>query len=184
MWGLTPFDQLWCRIHFRSLRYDGMYTPVGVDRTSLFYPGIGGGMNWGGVSVDPERGIMLVNSLRIGTTARLLTRSEANAMQSENSGKAVFHSLSAPLPQAGTPYAVLMGTFVSPLGVPCNQPPYGLMSAVDLNTRQAALGSPAGRDHRQRSARSSFRNSNDHGSAQFWGLRNHARRPGIHRCNP
>lgn len=144
MWGLTPFDQLWCRIHFRSLRYDGMYTPVGVDRTSLFYPGIGGGMNWGGVSVDPERGIMMVNSLRIGTTARLLTRSEANAMQSENSGKAVFHSLSAPLPQAGTPYAVLMGTFVSPLGVPCNQPPYGLMSAVDLNTRQLLWEVPLG----------------------------------------
>jgi quinoprotein glucose dehydrogenase len=144
MWGLTPFDQLWCRIHFRSLRYDGMYTPVMVDTTSLFYPGIGGGMNWGGVSVDPERGIMLVNSLRIGTTARLLTRAEANAMQSENSGKAVFHSLSAPLPQAGTPYAVLMGTFVSPLGVPCNQPPYGLMSAVDLNTRKLLWEVPLG----------------------------------------
>ena len=144
MWGLTPFDQLWCRIHFKSLRYDGMYTPVGVDTTSLFYPGIGGGMNWGGVSVDPERGIMMVNSLRIGTTARLLPRAEANAMQSENSGKAVFHSRSAPLPQAGTPYAMLMGTFVSPLGVPCNQPPYGLMSAVDLNTRKLLWEVPLG----------------------------------------
>ncbi len=144
MWGLTPFDQLWCRIRFRSVRYDGMYTPITVDRTSLFYPGIGGGMNWGGVSVDPERGIMMVNSLRIGTTAKLLTRAEAAAMQGGNSGKAVFHSLSAPLPQAGTPYAVLMNTFVSPLGVPCNQPPYGLMSAVDLTTRKLLWEVPLG----------------------------------------
>ena len=145
MWGISPFDQMWCRIHYRSLRYDGMYTPVMVDRTSLFYPGIGGGVNWGGVSVDPERRIMMVNSLHIGTIATLLTRAESNAMQSENSGKAVFHSLSAPLPQAGTPYAVLMGTFVSPLGVPCNQPPYGLMSAVDLTTHKLLWEVPLGK---------------------------------------
>ncbi|MDB6086189.1 MAG: rane-bound PQQ-dependent dehydrogenase, glucose/quinate/shikimate family, partial [Gammaproteobacteria bacterium] len=135
MWGITPFDQLWCRIQYRSLRYDGMYTPIMVDDPGLIFPGIGGGVNWGGVSVDPERGVMLVNSLRIGTVARLLPRAEADAMKSENSGNAVFHSLSAPLPQAGTPYAVLMGTFVSPLGVPCNKPPFGEMTAVDLHTR-------------------------------------------------
>ena len=27
MWGVTPLDQLWCRIRFRSLRYDGEATP-------------------------------------------------------------------------------------------------------------------------------------------------------------
>lgn len=27
MWGATPYDQLWCRIDFRSLRYDGAFTP-------------------------------------------------------------------------------------------------------------------------------------------------------------
>ena len=26
MWGVTPFDQMLCRINFKSLRYDGMYT--------------------------------------------------------------------------------------------------------------------------------------------------------------
>ena len=47
MWGLTPLDQLWCRIEFSSLRYEGPLTPLGLDR-SLIYPSIGGGMNWGG----------------------------------------------------------------------------------------------------------------------------------------
>jgi quinoprotein glucose dehydrogenase len=144
MWGITPFDQLWCRIQFRSLRYDGMYTPLMVDDPSLIFPGIGGGINWGGVSVDPERGVMLVNSLRIGTVARLLTRAEANAMRGQNSSKTVFHSLSAPLPQEGTPYAVLMDTFVSPAKIPCNKPPFGEMTAVDLHTRKILWTVPLG----------------------------------------
>jgi glucose dehydrogenase len=144
MWGITPFDQLWCRIQFRSVRYDGMYTPIMVDDPSLIFPGIGGGVNWGGVSVDPERGVMLVNSMRVGTVARLVTRAEANAMRSQNSGKSVFHGLSAPQPQEGTPYAVLMGTFVSPLGIPCNKPPFGEMAAVDLHTRKVIWDVPLG----------------------------------------
>jgi quinoprotein glucose dehydrogenase len=35
---------------------------------------------------------------------------------------------------AGTPYAVISGPFLSPLYVPCTQPPYGRISALDLTT--------------------------------------------------
>ena len=64
MWGVTPFDQLWCRIQFRKLRYDGEFTPPSVQGT-LKFPGFAGGMNWGSASVDPERQILLVSeSLR------------------------------------------------------------------------------------------------------------------------
>ena len=28
MWGATPFDQLLCRIHFKSKRYTGLFTPI------------------------------------------------------------------------------------------------------------------------------------------------------------
>jgi quinoprotein glucose dehydrogenase len=38
MWGLTLFDQLWCRIKFRQARYDGTLTPVGLDRPTVVYP--------------------------------------------------------------------------------------------------------------------------------------------------
>src|SRR5699024_5767638 len=27
MWGISPLDQLWCRIQYHRLRYEGMYTP-------------------------------------------------------------------------------------------------------------------------------------------------------------
>lgn len=38
MWGATPFDQLACRINFKSMRYDGLYTMPGTD-ISLSFPG-------------------------------------------------------------------------------------------------------------------------------------------------
>src|SRR3546814_5901938 len=52
-------ELLWCRIRLRQLRYQGPATAPATDE-SLIYPSIGGGMNWGGVSVDPERGLMKI----------------------------------------------------------------------------------------------------------------------------
>lgn len=51
--------------------------------------------------------------------------------------------------QEGTPYAVEFLPFLSPLGIPCHQPPWGELSAVDLDTRQTLWRRPLGntRDH-------------------------------------
>src|SRR3546814_5597156 len=70
-------DQSWCRIAFRRMRYEGTLTPPGLDRPALIYPGYGGGINWGGVSVDRRRGIMVVNSNRFANSVRLISRDEA-----------------------------------------------------------------------------------------------------------
>ena len=51
MWGLSPFDQLACRIKFHSLRYQGRYTPPSLQG-SIIYPGNLGVFNWGGVAID------------------------------------------------------------------------------------------------------------------------------------
>jgi quinate dehydrogenase (quinone) len=37
MWGATPFDQLMCRISFKSMRYEGLFTAPGTD-VSLSFP--------------------------------------------------------------------------------------------------------------------------------------------------
>src|SRR3546814_16614639 len=77
MWGLTPFDQAWCRIAFRRIRYEGPLTPPGLDRPALIYPGYGGGINWGGVSVDRRRGILVVTRNRFANSVLLHSRAEA-----------------------------------------------------------------------------------------------------------
>lgn len=135
MWGVTPIDQLWCRIAFRRLRYDGEATPPGLS-ASLIYPGVGGGMNWGGVSIDPVHGVAVVNSMHLPATIQLIPRAEADAIAASGGD--------APQMMAGTPYAAQVSTFYSPLNAPCNEPPYGRLSAVDLRTGALLWQRPVG----------------------------------------
>lgn len=135
MWGATPIDQLWCRIAFRRLRYEGEATPPG-ETASLVYPGVAGGMNWGGVSVDPAHGVAIVNSMYVAATNQLIPRAEADEM--------VRRGGDAPQAMAGAPYAAQVATFYSPLNAPCNEPPYGRLSAVDLRTGALLWQRPVG----------------------------------------
>lgn len=144
MWGLTPLDQLWCRVRFRELRYDGKVTPPGIDE-ALIYPSIGGGMNFGGVAIDPDLQLMVVNALFYGTIVQLVPREETDRLLTEVS--AGSHSATAynlPLPQAGTPYGVRLSPLASPLNVPCNAPPYGRLAAIDLTTGKVLWKRPFG----------------------------------------
>lgn len=137
MWGITPLDQLWCRIKFREARYDGPMTPPGTSQ-SILLPGSLGGMEWGGVAVDLGRHVALINSNIMAMYPRLVPRAEADKMgivPFDNRNVRFQHLLATvPLAQAGTPYAFLLGPFLSPLFIPCAQPPYGRLSAVDLST--------------------------------------------------
>ena len=49
-----------------------------------------------------------------------------------------------PVAQMGTPYAVAVQPFLSPIGVPCTQPPFGMISGVDLATHQLLWSHPFG----------------------------------------
>jgi quinoprotein glucose dehydrogenase len=141
MWGLTPLDQLYCRIWFKQLRYDGPLTPPGLTE-SMMYPSIGGGMNWGGVAIDPERGVMIVNSLYYAGIAKMVTRAEADRLHAAAKGE--MHNWNLPLPMAGTPYGIFLNGMLSPLNVPCNAPPYGKLSAIDLKTNKLLWSRPVG----------------------------------------
>lgn len=144
MWGATPLDQLWCRIRFRQSRYEGAYTPPGMD-WSVQYPGNVGGMNRGGVSVDPVNGLMVVDWLRAPIRVRLITREEANRRGIfPSKGGAVPH-VGVLNPQGGVAYgAMLDPVIMSPLAMPCLEPPYGNIAVVDLKTRKIVWQKPLG----------------------------------------
>ena len=132
MWGVTPLDQLYCRIEYRKARYDSNYTLPGLT-PSIFYPSAFGALNWGGVSVDPVHGVMFVNSNRLASYLRLMTRAEANARGLKPLGDwASALEVGGGVPQLGTPYGAAVKFWLSPISAPCNAPPYGHLSAVDL----------------------------------------------------
>jgi quinoprotein glucose dehydrogenase len=132
MWGMTPIDQLWCRVKFRQARYEGTLTPPGLT-PSIQLPGTQGGMEWGGVAVDPDRKVVIVNSNVMPMYTQLFTRAEADHMGLKRYAAGVaFDEFT--FPQENTPYAVRPNIFLSPLGTPCNRPPYGRISAVDVGT--------------------------------------------------
>lgn len=146
MWGITPIDQLYCRIWFRKLRYDGPATPPGLDE-SIIYPSIGGGMNWGGVAYDPDRRIMIVNSLYYATLVKLIPRAEADRQIAAAAKAGTSHDIAlaaAPLPMTGTPYGARVRGFTSPLGTLCHAPPYGKISAIDMDKQKLLWDRPVG----------------------------------------
>lgn len=135
MWGATPIDQMLCRIQFKGFRYEGMFTPPGED-LALQWPGSLGGMNWGSASVDPTTGYLFVNDMRLGLWTKLIPR----AQMTEGAGGVEMGAAS----QTGTPYGSLRDRFLSKLGIPCQKPPFGTMSAINLATHELVWQVPVG----------------------------------------
>lgn len=134
MWGLTPIDQAMCRIRFRKARFEGTMTPLGLDRPTITWPGYLGGMDWGGVAIDKQRQLMIVNNNQIANYNQLIRRADADKMGIKPITSQSMRNAGGAAAQKGTPYAALSAPFLSPLAVPCQQPPYGRISAVDLRT--------------------------------------------------
>jgi quinoprotein glucose dehydrogenase len=127
MWGLSPFDQLACRIKFRLMRYEGRYTAPSTQG-SLIYPGNFGVFNWGGVAVDPERRVIFAMPVYLAFTSTLIPRRNAQERFVTSGRDAPFNE------NFGAPYAVKMAPFLSPIGKPCQAPPWGYVAGVDLTT--------------------------------------------------
>jgi len=132
MWGITMFDQLACRIELRKLRYEGRYTPPSLQG-SLIYPGNFGVFNWGGVAVDPVRQVMFGMPTYLAFTSKLIPRAEVPPPGDNTKGSEQGLNRNE-----GAPYAVVMGPFLSPLGIPCQAPPWGYVAGVDLKTGNIA----------------------------------------------
>ena len=128
MWGVTMFDQLACRIEFLKLRYEGRYTPPSLQG-SLIYPGNFGVFNWGGIAVDPGRQIMFGMPTYLAFTSKLVPRADVPPPGDNTKGSEQGLNRNE-----GAPYAVIMGPFVSPLGLPCQAPPWGYVAGADLRT--------------------------------------------------
>lgn len=141
MWGMTMLDQLHCRIEFRRHRYDGDFTPIGLGQFAIAQPGNIGGLNWGSLAIDPTNLYAYMVDIRIPTENRLWPAAEFEKVTSQYPPSSSGHGNSL---MQNTPYGIVLMPWLSALGVPCVQPPFGTVTAVDLKTRKIAWQVPAG----------------------------------------
>jgi quinoprotein glucose dehydrogenase len=132
-WGLTFWDRGKCREMLASMRHEGIFTPPSIQG-SVLNPGALGGGNWGGVTIDPERKILVVNTLHMPMGTRLVPREEYDARDEGESFS----------PMKGTPYGLDLFPLLSPLGAPCNAPPWGKLNAVSIATGEILYQVPLG----------------------------------------
>ncbi len=130
MWGATMFDQLACRIIFHRLNYEGIYTPPSENGT-LVFPGNLGVFEWGGMSVNPDRQVALMNPLALPFVSRLIPEKADRPRTERGAG-----TENGVQPMYGVPYGVEINPFLSPLGLPCKQPAWGFVTGVDLQSHE------------------------------------------------
>jgi quinoprotein glucose dehydrogenase len=125
-WGLLLFDKWGCAERFESLRSEGIYTPPSLEGTAEI-PGYAGGVNWGGIAFDPESQTAVVNATDIPMEVALVPRDKLREAYYSGDFEGQDFSM-----QEGTPYGMRRGPILSSIGVPCIAPPWGTLTALDM----------------------------------------------------
>jgi quinoprotein glucose dehydrogenase len=142
VWGATPESKQWCRERVESLRNDGLFAPPSL-RSTLAFPGNIGGVNWGGAAWDPKRHVLIANTNRLASIARLVPREDLQSAMEHATAPAMDRGGEFGR-QRGTPYAMYREWLIAPTGQPCNPPPWGAVVAFDVNTGALRWESPLG----------------------------------------
>jgi len=135
-WGASEADQKWCREQIQPLRSEGIFTPPSL-RGTLVVPGNVGGLHWGGVAFAREQGLLIAPTNRLVALARLVPQAEVAGYRKEHPDRETTR-------QRGAPYAMSRIFLRAPSGLPCNPPPFGTLSAVDVRTGMIRWEVPLG----------------------------------------
>ncbi len=136
-WGLTFWDEGRCRKALADMNVGPIYTPV-TEQWTVVAPSNAGGINWGGVAVDSERGIIVARANNLPFQVKLIPRAGFDAARKATASDVEL------APQHGTPYAMARKPFVSPLGLPCTKPPWGTLTAIDIDAGRQLWHRPHG----------------------------------------
>ena len=127
MYDRSPGHAGFCKELFdtNQMKIGAPYTPLPLDGNALFFPSTLGGGNWGGVSVDPSLGLLFVNVMNVGQWGHM-----------EKRGSEFVRTA------AYGPYARFWNRETR---IPCQNPPFGELIAVDLASGEIAWRSALGR---------------------------------------
>ena len=114
--NVTPESRAFCGKVIEDAVLGSLYTPVGF-RTTVLFPGTNGGANWGGASFDPETHTLYVNSMDVGQVFKMVKNREGAALPYRTQG-------------VGTPASRFWDNNM----YPCQKPPWGNLTAINLDT--------------------------------------------------
>jgi quinoprotein glucose dehydrogenase len=134
---ITPEAQryctdMWNRMGFRDASF---YTPPSLSAPLLYGPTNAGGAGgvWGGVSIDPTTNTIFVNVTNMAAYVAVLPADAQSDAKSRGPSTGGYRTVDA------------FTKFMDPNGMPCIQPPWGEMVAVNGNTGDVAWRTPLGR---------------------------------------
>lgn len=125
-WGLTFWDEHWCRNAITQYHSEGIFTPPSF-KGSIEMPSYAGGVDWGGLAFDPKNQVAVVNTNDLAMLVALVPRNKLKTEYDSGNYKHWDFSI-----MAGTPYGMRRKAFMSPLGIPCVKPPWGELTAIDM----------------------------------------------------
>ena len=130
---------LWDKVQFRN---DGPYTPWNYRPNggppSLAFPGMTGGVNWGGTATDPELGYIFVNSKDEPSSGWIAPNPRYNEKTKDTEFPYVHQS-------GGTLSAEAREADGRSLGIlPCYRPPWASLMAVNAATGEFVWRVPLG----------------------------------------
>jgi quinoprotein glucose dehydrogenase len=112
---VTPESRAYCANLMEGAILAPIFTPLKLKPTVVF-PGTNGGANWGGASYDPGTRTLYVNSMDVGMLLRMVQRPEGSTVPYRSQG---IGSVSS--------------RFWDPDLNPCQRPPWGFLTAIDLD---------------------------------------------------
>ena len=163
----TPEVRAWGQEQCATMRSEGIFTPLGLDKRTVIFPGFDGGAEWGGSAMTPS-GVMYVNSNDLVWTSMMRPSTPPGAAGAAGSAPAAGAAPAAPGAQpaaAPPPVAEVVGAdrelqpalpapspysftgyarWMAPDGFPGVKPPWGTLNAIDLNTGRYLWKAPLG----------------------------------------
>lgn len=142
---VTPELEAACRKYMEGMQLGGPYLPLSYNRLRVQFPGNHGGVNWGGVSFNPQLGYLFVNTNELGQVHGLRDRDPNDTGPARADG--VGNRVHPDGPYESVPGG---GRFSLPplpgstQQLPCQQPPWGQLAAVDVNTGEVVWQVPLG----------------------------------------
>ncbi len=140
---VTPEIEAGCRKLMEGLQLGGPYLPVSYNRLGVRFPGNHGGVNWFGTSFNPQLGYLFINSNDLGQVSGLKDR-PADATRATPRGQGNRVDPTGPYDGIGGGRFSIPPAEGSTQQFPCQQPPWGTLTAVNVNTGEFAWRVPLG----------------------------------------